>query len=329
MPTLANEHDNRSDTLAAVVTVSAVVVAYNRRALLREALAALAAQTHPLASVHAIDNASTDGTSAMVRRDFPEVTLHTLPSNTGGAGGFAAGLVFALAGGADLVWLMDDDTVPTATALAELVAAYEGLPGRRPAAVASRVLWIDGRDHPMNTPRVRPGTSRRERADAATVGCVPVRSASFVSLLVDSEAVRAVGLPEADFFLWNDDFEFTTRLLKDRVGLYCPASVVEHRTKAFGSTDLDPGDRFYFEVRNKVWTFTRSRGLRPKEKVLYGASTMRRWIRTFAASHDRSLLLRALRHGLADGVRRGPRDAYEVMKDAGVELPEDRAGERP
>ena len=48
----------------------------------------------------------------MVRRDFPEVTLHTLPTNTGGAGGFAAGLAFALADGADLVWLMDDDTVP-------------------------------------------------------------------------------------------------------------------------------------------------------------------------------------------------------------------------
>ena len=95
---------------------------------------------------------------------------------------------------------------------------------------------------------------------------MPVRSASFVSLLVDSEAVRAVGLPEADFFLWNDDFEFSTRLLRDRVGLYCPASVVEHRTKAFGSTDLDPGDRFYFEVRNKVWTFTRSRRSAPDRK---------------------------------------------------------------
>jgi GT2 family glycosyltransferase len=318
----------RSATLAAVVTVAAVVVAYNRRDLLREALEAVRTQTRPVDDIHLVDNASTDDTSEMVAREFPHVQLHTLPSNTGGAGGFAAGIAFALAGGADLVWLMDDDTVPSSTALAELVTAYQQHPGVPPAAVASRVLWVDGRDHPMNTPRVRPGASRRELADAAQVGCVPVRSASFVSVLVEADAIRAVGLPEAEFFLWNDDFEFSTRLLRDRVGLYCPMSKVEHRTKVFGSTDRDPGDRFYFEVRNKVWTFTRSSGLRPKEKALYAGSTVRRWARTFAASGDRSVLLNGLRRGMVDGLRRAPRDARDVLANAGVELPKDTGGGR-
>ncbi|MFL6287932.1 MAG: glycosyl transferase, partial [Actinomycetes bacterium] len=166
----------------------------------------------------------------------------------------------------------------------------------------------------------------QELSDAATIGCVPVRSASFVSLLVDADAVRAVGLPEAEFFLWNDDFEFSTRLLRDRVGLYCPTSKVEHRTKTFGATDRDPGDRFYFEVRNKVWTFTRSTGLRPREKALYAGSTIRRWVRTFAASDDRGVLVTGLRRGLVDGVRRPPRDAVEFLSSAGVELPGDFAG---
>ena len=240
-----------SDTLAAVVKVAAVVVAYNRRDLLLEALAAILDQSQPLDVIHVVDNASSDDTSEMVTREFPEVTLHTLPTNTGGAGGFHAGIAFALADDADLIWLMDDDTVPGQTALADLVAAYLNYPGSPPSAVASRVLWVDGRDHPMNTPRVRPGVSRQDLSDAAKIGCVPVRSASFVSLLVDAEAVRAVGLPEAEFFLRNDDFEFSTRLLRDRVGRDCPASKVEHRTKTFGATDRDPGDRFYFEVRRR------------------------------------------------------------------------------
>ena len=34
-----------------------------------------------------------------------------------------------------------------------------------------------------------------------------------------------------------------------------------HKTKTFGSTDADPGERFFYEVRNKVWLFTRSNGL--------------------------------------------------------------------
>ena len=166
------------------------MVAYNRRDLLAEALDALASQTTPLAAVHVIDNASTDGTSQMVTKRFPSVTLHTMPENTGGAGGFAAGIAFALDSGADLVWLMDDDTVPTPTALSSLLDARAAYAGTVPAAMASRVVWTDGRDHPMNTPRTRPGATRSQRSDAAAVGCVPVRSASFVSLLVSAEAVR-------------------------------------------------------------------------------------------------------------------------------------------
>lgn len=304
-----------------VVNVQAVVVAYNRRELLNDALAAISSQTRPPDDIHVIDNASVDGTSQMVAENYPQVKLHTMPSNTGGAGGFAAGLAHALAAGAELVWLMDDDTVPLATALQELLSARDAYRGDPPAAMASRVVWTDGRDHPMNTPRTRPGVSRPELARAAAAGCVPVRSASFVSLLVAAQGVRRVGLPEADFFLWNDDFEFSTRLLRHSVGLYCPASVVEHRTKTFGSTDVDPGERFYFEVRNKVWTFTRSRGLSPQEKVLYGGSTARRWVRTFAASDDRKVLLSGLARGVADGARRGPRDPHDVLTLAGVSIP--------
>jgi rhamnopyranosyl-N-acetylglucosaminyl-diphospho-decaprenol beta-1,3/1,4-galactofuranosyltransferase len=297
-----------------------VVVAYNRKVLLRAALKAVLGQSRPADRIHVIDNASTDGTSTMVRAEFPTVDLHLLPVNTGGAGGFAAGIAVAVSGGAELVWLMDDDTVPSETALAELLRCHGNSAGGSPALVASRVVWIDGRDHPMNTPRERPGVSAEERAAASSVGCVAVRSASFVSVLLSVDAIRDVGLPKADFFIWNDDFEFTTRLLRRRRGLYCPASVVEHRTQNFGSTDLDPGERFYYEVRNKVWTFLRSDGLSVGEKVLYSGSTVRRWTRTFGASRDRGVLRSGLRRGLRDGVRLRPRDSVVVLAAAGVQV---------
>ncbi len=130
---------------------------------------------------------------------------------------------------------------------------------------------------------------------------MPVRSASFVALLLDARAVREDGLPQAAFFLWNDDFEYTTRLLRHRRGVACAASVVEHRTKVFGGADADPGERFVLEVRNKLWTFTRSRPLGAKDTVLYGGATARRWVRTLARSQRRDVLLR----GLADGLRQG------------------------
>jgi rhamnopyranosyl-N-acetylglucosaminyl-diphospho-decaprenol beta-1,3/1,4-galactofuranosyltransferase len=295
--------------------VVAVVVTYNRRDLLGEALTALAGQTRPPDAVVVVDNASTDGTAEFVRAKFPDVRLLELTGNTGGAGGFAAGLARALELDAELVWLMDDDTVPEPTALAALLAAREKVPGP-PVLVASRVVWTDGRDHPMNTPRAKPGARAAELAAARDAGCVPIRSASFVSILVEAAAVRERGLPIADYFLWNDDFEFTTRLLRGRVGVLCPESLVVHKTKVFGSTDADPGERFFFEVRNKVWLFTRSPGLAPAERLLYTASTGRRWVRTFARSADRRTLGRGLRRGLWAGLRHGPRPTEEVLREA-------------
>jgi GT2 family glycosyltransferase len=254
-----------------------------------------------------------------VRDSFPEADLLVAERNTGGAGGFTLGVDHALKHGADLIWLMDDDTVPEPRALEALMSAHAEYPGRRrPSVLASRVLWTDGREHPMNTSRRRPGVSRVESVAANAVGCMPIRSASFVSVLLDAATVRERGLPVADFFLWNDDFEFTSRLLRHRVGLACPASVVVHKTKTFGSTDADPGERFYFEVRNKVWTFTRSRGLSPAEKAVYGGSTLLRWSRTLAHSRDRLTLVRALRLGLVAGLRSRPRSAEQFLAQTPV-----------
>jgi rhamnopyranosyl-N-acetylglucosaminyl-diphospho-decaprenol beta-1,3/1,4-galactofuranosyltransferase len=301
--------------------VIAVVATYNRRPLLLEALAAVHAQSRAADAVIVVDNASTDDTAAAVRTHFPSVQLTELARNTGGAGGFACGLALALDSAADLVWLMDDDTVPEPDALQAMLDARARHPGRLPALIASRVLWTDGRAHPMNTPRTKPFATKAELLSAGAAGCVPIRSASFVSVLVDAGVCRQRGLPQADYFLWNDDFEFTTRLLRGNVGLLCPASVVVHKTREFGSTDADPGARFFYEVRNKIWTLRARSPLAPLERVLYGGSTLRRWARTFARSPDRRALAQCLVKGVAAGVRTRPRPTSQVLASAGLPSP--------
>jgi GT2 family glycosyltransferase len=300
--------------------VIAVVPTWNRRELLLETLAAVRSQSREPNAVIVVDNASTDGTADAVHRHYPAVQMTGLSRNTGGAGGFAYGTALALASEADLIWFMDDDVVPEPDALQTMLEARDRHPGPPPTLIASRVLWTDGRAHPMNTPRVKPFASRAERQAAATSGCVPIRSASFVSVLVDAAVCRQRGLPQADYFLWNDDFEFTTRLLRGNTGLLCPASVVVHKTRVFGGADTDPGERFFYEVRNKIWTLRSGAPLSPAERVLYGASTLRRWARTFARSSDRGVLGSALVRGLAAGVRTRPRSTDEVLASAGRPL---------
>ena len=297
--------------------VVAVVVAYNRRDLLVACLDALAAQTRPCDAVVVVDNASTDDSGEVAREHPVNADVLVLSRNTGGAGGFAAGIAHAVVAlDADLVWLMDDDTIPAPSALDVLVAARSRFDGSV-AVAGSRVVWVDGRDHPMNTPRRRPAATPAEVVRAAEVSAIPVRSSSFVSMLVDAGSIREHGLPLADYFIWNDDFEYSCRLLRDAVGLAVPGSVVEHRTKVFGTTDADPGERFFFEVRNKVWLLTRSDALAPHERVLYLGASLRRWTRTVAKSRQRGVLARAGVRGLRDGLRRGPRSTVEVLSGLG------------
>jgi rhamnopyranosyl-N-acetylglucosaminyl-diphospho-decaprenol beta-1,3/1,4-galactofuranosyltransferase len=289
--------------------------------LLLEALAAVHAQSRAPDAVIVVDNASTDQTAAAVRTHFPSAQLAELARNTGGAGGFAYGIALALAEDADLLWLMDDDTMPEPHALRAMLEARRCHPARPPALIASRVLWTDGRAHPMNTPRTKPFVTKAERLAAAAAGCLPIRSASFVSVLVDAGECRRRGLPQADYFLWNDDFEFTTRLLRGNAGLLCPASVVVHKTATFGSTDADPGPRFFYEVRNKIWTLRARTSLAPVERVLYGGSTLRRWARTFAGSRHRGVLGTQLIRGIAAGIRTSPRPTEEVLAGVGLLVP--------
>ena len=302
--------------------VIAVVVTHNRRELLLEALAAVHEQSRTPDAVIVVDNASADQTAAAVRTRFPSVQLAELARNCGGAGGFAYGAALALASAADLIWFMDDDTVPAPDALREMLAARRGYTGRPPALIASRVVWTDGRAHPMNTPRTKPFATTAQRLAAGAAGCLPIRSASFVSILVDASVCRRRGLPQADYFLWNDDFEFTTRLLRGNTGLLCPASVVVHKTATFGSTDTDPGPRFFYEVRNKIWTLKSRSPLTPVERVLYGGSTLRRWARTFVRSPDRAALRSSLAAGIAAGFRTNPRPAEEVLAEIGLVAPQ-------
>jgi rhamnopyranosyl-N-acetylglucosaminyl-diphospho-decaprenol beta-1,3/1,4-galactofuranosyltransferase len=302
-----------------VPRVVAVVVAYNRRQLLGEVLTALQSQTHPVDDIVIVDNASTDDSAEVARVTAPDATLISLTRNTGGAGGFAVGMAAAVQRHApDWIWVMDDDTVPTASALSEMLGTIDGYPGTDLVAVGSRVVWTDGSEHPMNTPRANPFAKAEEKSRAEVVRSLPVRSLSFVSSMYRADVVQRLGYPIVDYFLWNDDFEFSSRILRHGRGLSVPASVVVHKTKALASTDVDPGPRFRLEVRNKIWLFRASAALRPGEKAIYAGASIRRWFRTFLRSSDRVTLREGLFTGLREGFAAKPRRNSSALDGAGV-----------
>lgn len=292
--------------------VVAVVVTYNRAQLLGECLDALAAQSRRPDAVVVVDNSSTDGSGEVADSHPVAADVLHLRRNVGGAGGFAAGIARALVRHeADWIWVMDDDTIARPEALAALLEALEASPVRL-SVLSSRAVWTDGREHPMNRSRPRWDATRAEKADAAAAGGYPIRTASYVSALLSGEDVRRLGLPEADYFIWSDDFEHTGRLLRRGRGVRVPASVVEHRTARFGNAQADPGSRFYFDVRNRIWALLRTGSFSTAERVLFGGATALGWVRLLVRT--RGSLLGTGARGALDALRRRPRPGARVLQ---------------
>ncbi len=213
--------------------VAAVVVTWNRLDLLRKALAAMEVQTRPVDLLIVVDNASTDGTGEyLAERDWtvPHLVV-SMPTNTGGAGGFARGLDEAASQGY-AAWLIDDDGVPAPDALSVLLedaAAVTGTTGHTPAFMCSAIEWSDGSANTGNVPR--PAGQWTRAALATNRPVIEVQTASFVSVLIPAEHARAVGLPYAEYHKWYDDSEYTFRLFRQfGTGVCSLASRVRHFT---------------------------------------------------------------------------------------------------
>ena len=218
--------------------IVAVVVTFNRRALLERLLAALDG-TPRLAEVIVVDNASTDGSADWVRSlveppvveergtsvSKPPVPIHlvALETNTGGAGGFHTGIETAIERGADLVWLMDDDGVPVPDCLDRLLEHDFDFWG--PAVLAEQDP--DRLCFPIRLPgRASVVHQMREVEAAAVDGVLLGIVIPFNGVLITRELVVKIGLPRQEFFIWGDDVEY--RLRAEQAGLRIATVVDAH-----------------------------------------------------------------------------------------------------
>ncbi len=242
--------------------ICAVVVTYNRKELLQECIAALMAQSMAV-DILIIDNASTDGTKEALRSRISDhrIRYYNTGSNLGGAGGFHYGVKRAMSGDYDYLWLMDDDTIADSDAARQLYQAACLLKDKF-GFLSSTVFYNADELCEMN----RPGVSREwldmEKYQYIKKGLISVRYASFVSFFVRTEVVRRVGLPLKEFFIWNDDYEYTTRISKLYDSYLVCDSVVQHRMKMNQTTDILTESsgrigRYFFHYRNGLYVARR------------------------------------------------------------------------
>lgn len=245
---MVNEADETSQTLdrREHTKIAAVIVTHNRLDSLKASLSVLLEQTHPLQWIVVVDNAADEHVARAVETlDDPHGTRMVYlgsKTNLGGAGGFALGMLHALALGAKWVWCADDDGRPEGPeVLATLLACAQkyqlaavspvvcdisdhgklAFPLRRGLRWRRRheELFADSsRDRSQNT--IRKGRNRAlprnltaEEGDTRN-DFLPGIANLFNGALVSADTLGRVGVPDYRLFIRGDEVEFHRRLVR-------------------------------------------------------------------------------------------------------------------
>lgn len=216
-------------------TIVVTVTYGDRRALLLQVLDALPAQG--VDRVVVVDNGArwpVKDDLIAVYGDFVDVV--EMGANTGSAKGFATGIQRALDLGAEHIWLLDDDNRPHSDTLARLREAYAAAsvstPRDRLAVLAFRPEHQADVAMGVATHRINPPVNSfrgfhvrdipykiwrrtpwgRPQVRGALPATVRLDVAPYSGLLFHRDLIDAIGLPNADFVLYEDDTDFTYRI---------------------------------------------------------------------------------------------------------------------
>ncbi|NLG28453.1 MAG: glycosyltransferase family 2 protein [Chloroflexi bacterium] len=269
-----------------------IIVNWNTRDLLDACLSSVYATGAGLAyEVLVVDNASSDGSAAMVRDRYPQALLIENRENRGFAA--ANNQALPVAQGRHLL-LLNSDTRVHEGALQRLVALLD----TRPLAggVGARLLNGDGSLQPSCHPVLTPwrefwrllwldhlapqATYAMQRWDLQTPREIEVIKGAC--LLLRAEAVAQVGPLDERYFMYTEEMDLCARLLA--AGWRCywePRAVVTHYGE---SSTRQVADEMYVQLYRSKAQFQRKFGGQRRARlyrVLLAIAYLSRWL--FAA----------------------------------------------
>ncbi|WP_065428258.1 glycosyltransferase [Stenotrophomonas maltophilia] len=317
--------------------VIAVTVTYaSRRPLLMQALQA--ASRERVHAIVVVDNGSDWDVKELEQLPaLPPITVISLPSNVGSAGGFSAGMRVACQMNAEFAWILDDDNVPSEGCLAALLSRHkleepkcDGItamlayrPEHQPLIATNAPKGeINHRRssflgfHVLDLPRKIWRRSKLGALERREPGTDPVRLdyAPYSGMLIRLNDLIKIGFPREDFILYADDSEWSYRITATggRILLLPEAKMEDIESswnvkEDFGSSMaallMGPGDaRAYYAARNSTFFFNHSMGGSRAMKALNRAVyllILSAMSARLRAQQRHSILKRAITDGLA------------------------------
>jgi hypothetical protein len=286
-----------------------VVLTWNGRDDTLELLDSLTRANLTNTTVLVVDNASADGTLDEVRAAHPWVRTLQTGSNLGYAGGNNRGVELALSEGAEVIGVLNNDTLVAEDFWDPLVSvALRGdtavCPDIRYADAPSE-SWFFGATFAQDI-----GVARHLRADEQPprIGLPPSDLLTGCCLVASAQTWRAVGGFDEGMFLIFEDSDWSMRARTRRVQLVLqPASRIEHKvSRSFQG--LQSGLGLYYYSRNGAVFAHRWFGARATARFAVRTVLAEgiRELRRDRIAAIRPLLLRCMALLAASARRRGP-----------------------
>ena len=214
-----------SDVEKKYESVVAIVLAFSREEDLKKVISNLKNQTRKLDEIIVIFQGTSPSILEWLKQQTG-ITLHQ-QGNVGSAGGFTTGMRMAIDKGHQWSWLLDDDAVPELNALEEMTNCKH-FDSSKTGYLAAVVMNPDRQVYMSPVA----DESNKWYGTVLQDGCVPVTGATWIGCLVSSQSILDFGLPMEEFFMYEEDAEFTSRVSRSR-NCYCVIkSVIIHYQKA-------------------------------------------------------------------------------------------------
>ena len=284
--------------------VCAVVVTFNRKELLRKCLQSLLRQTRALDCILVVDNASTDGTLDALNAEFASLQQLKLKTNTGGAGGFKAGMQWAYDHGYEWVWVMDDDIEVTPECLetmlgwqhiGDIIQVRKQMPW---GPLIWEAIWDASSASPI--------TYVNDLSFANGKKWAAIQYCNFEGALIRRVVITRAGLPDERFFVAGDD-----TIYGYVASLRCSVIYVDYIGILKSAAVKDPPRgrmSYYLAIRNRFLTYEHmvkngvplDRRIFLLRTIIFAFSILLEAVRS---KHNRTQNIGAAISGLRDGLR--------------------------
>jgi GT2 family glycosyltransferase len=238
------------------MNITAVVVTFNRKELLKKNIEALRRQKE-LTTILVVNNGSTDGTAEWLDSQSDLSVIHQ--SNVGGSGGFYTGIDAAYKGGADWIWCMDDDVFPREGCLTALLkeARDEKVGMLAPRRfLDGKIFTNDFQRYNLTNPfsSMYEGKLRKMQVDGPT----EIVGTAFEGPFIRRAVVEQIGLPNKELFIFCDDTDYCLRtVLAGWKIMYVPAAEMDKQlffsNDSWAERERKKKWKRFYHVRNSTY----------------------------------------------------------------------------